>query len=51
MTGTELNSLFDDVINQTKDAKAHWMINPNAALTELQIAKETIQQIIKLILL
>lgn len=49
MTGTELNNLFDSAINNTKDAKAHWMINPNAALIELQIAKEYIQKIIKLI--
>lgn len=49
MTGTELNNLFDSAINNTKDAKAHWMINPNMALTELQIVKNNIQTIIKLI--
>ena len=51
MTGTELNNLFDSAINNTKDAKAHWMINSNMALVELKIAKENIQKIIKLILL
>ena len=49
MTGTEFNSLFDNAVNQIKDAKSHWMINPNAALIELRIAKENIQKIIKLI--
>lgn len=49
MTGTELNNLFDSAINNTKDAKAHWMINPNMALIELRIAKANIQKIIKLI--
>lgn len=49
MTATEFNKLFDDVIKQTKDAKRHWMVNPNASLIELKIAKAHIEEIIKII--
>lgn len=49
MTATEFNKLFDNVIKQTRDAKTHWMINPMESLIELQIAKERIQEIIKII--
>ena len=49
MTGTEFNKYFDDAINQIKDAKAHWMINPSMSLIELRIAKSELEKIIKLI--
>ena len=49
MTGTEFNKYFDDVINQIKDAKSHWMINPSMSLIELRIAKSELEKIIKLI--
>ena len=49
MTGTELNKHFDDAINQIKDAKSHWMINPSMSLIELRIAKSELEKIIKLI--
>ena len=49
MTGTEFNSLFDNAINQIKDAKSHWMINPDAALIELKLAKSKLEKIVKLI--
>ena len=49
MTGTELNKYFDDAINQIKDAKSHWMINPSMSLIELRIAKSELEKIIKLI--
>ena len=49
MTGTELNKHFDDVINQIKDAKSHWIINPSMSLIELRIAKSELEKIIKLI--
>ena len=49
MTGTELNKYFDDAINQIKDAKSHWIINPSMSLIELRIAKSELEKIIKLI--
>ena len=49
MTGTEFNKHFDDVINQIKDAKSHWIINPSMSLIELRIAKSELEKIIKLI--
>ena len=49
MTGTEFNKYFDDVINQIKDAKSHWIINPSMSLIELRIAKSELEKIIKLI--
>ena len=48
-TGTEFNKHFDDAINQIKDAKSHWMINPSMSLIELRIAKSKLEKIIKLI--
>ena len=49
MTGTEFNEHFDDAINQIKDAKSHWIINPSMSLIELRIAKSELEKIIKLI--
>ena len=49
MTGTEFNKCFDDAINQIKDAKAHWMINPRMSLMELRLAKSELEKIIELI--
>ena len=49
MTGTDFNKYFDDAINQIKDAKSHWMINPSMSLIELRIAKSELEKIIKLI--
>ena len=49
MTGTEFNKHFDDAINQIKDAKSHWIINPSMSLIELRIAKAELEKIIKLI--
>lgn len=49
MTGTEFNKCFDNAINQIKDAKSHWMINPNMALIELRLAKSELEKIVKLI--
>lgn len=44
MTGTEFNSLFDNAINQIKDAKSHWIINPSMSLIELRIAKSELEK-------
>ena len=49
MTGTEFNKHFDDAINQSKDAKSHWINNPSMSLIELRIAKSELEKIIKLI--
>ena len=49
MTGTELNKYFNDAINQIKDAKSHWIINPSMSLIESRIAKSKLEKIIKLI--
>ena len=49
MTGTDFNKYSDDAINQIKDAKSHWMINPSMSLIELRIAKSELEKIIKLI--
>ena len=44
MTGTEFNEHFDDAINQIKDAKSHWIINPSMSLIELRIAKSELEK-------
>ena len=49
MTGTEFNKYFDDAINQIRDAKSHWIINPYMSLIELGIAKSKLEKLIKLI--
>ena len=49
MTGTEFNKHFDDAINQIKDAKSNWIINPSMSLIELTPAHSASEKIIKLI--